>query len=44
MTGGTKSELIEKGVRHTASLWRDNDGTPENFVQFCSENYLGDPA
>jgi hypothetical protein len=41
---GTKSELIEKGVRHAASLWRDNDGTPEDFVKFCSENYIADPA
>ena len=41
---GTKSELIEKGVRHAASLWRDNDGTPEDFVKFCIENYVADPA
>ena len=41
---GNKSELTEKGVRHAASLWRDNDGTPEDFVKFCSENYLADPA
>ena len=39
-----KSELAEKGVRHAASLWRDNDGTSEDFVKFCSENYLADPA
>ena len=39
-----KSELAEKGVRHAASLWRDNDGTSEDFVKFCSENYLSDPA
>lgn len=41
---GSKSELIEKGVRHAASLWRENDGTPEDFVKFCSENYMSDPA
>ena len=41
---GSKSDLIEKGVRHAASLWRDNDGTSEDFVKFCSENYLADPA
>ena len=41
---GTKSELIEKGVRHAASLWRANDGTPKDFVKFCSENYIADPA
>ena len=41
---GNKSDLIEKGVRHAASLWRDNDGTGDDFVKFCSENYLADPA
>ncbi|MBX9641266.1 MAG: hypothetical protein K2X97_16500, partial [Mycobacteriaceae bacterium] len=41
---GNKSSLIEKGVRHIATLWRDNDGTPEDFVKFCNENYLADPA
>jgi hypothetical protein len=40
---GTKSGLIEKGVKHAASLWRDNDGTPSDFVKFCSENYISDP-
>ena len=43
-TEGTKTDLVEKGVRHAASLWRDSDGTPEDFVKFCSENYLADPA
>ena len=41
---GNKSDLIEKGVRHAASLWRNNDGTSEDFVKFCSGNYLADPA
>lgn len=40
---GTKSGLIEKGVKHAASLWRDKDGTPSDFVKFCSENYISDP-
>lgn len=40
---GTQSGLIEKGVKHAASLWRDNDGTPADFVKFCSENYISDP-
>lgn len=35
-------QKIEKGVRHTASLWRQSDGTPEDFVAFCTANYLGD--
>jgi hypothetical protein len=33
---------IEKGVLHAASLWRENDGTGEEFVAFCSENFIGD--
>ena len=36
--------LLEKGVKHAASLWRVDDGTPANFIQFCTENYLADPA
>jgi hypothetical protein len=40
----SQSELIEKGVKHAASLWRDNDGTPEDFVKFCSENFMNDAA
>jgi hypothetical protein len=36
--------LLEKGVKHAASLWRKEDGTPEEFVTFCSKNYLSDLA
>lgn len=43
-TPGSNADLIEKGVRHAASLWRTGDGTPEDFVKFCSENYIADPA
>lgn len=32
---------IERGVHHAASLWRQTDGTPDDFVAFCTENYLG---
>lgn len=41
---GSDKELIEKGVHHAASLWRDEDGSPEDFVKFCAENYIADPA
>jgi len=41
---GPKSGLIEKGVKHAASLWRENDGTAADFVKFCTENYISDPA
>jgi hypothetical protein len=35
---------LEKGVRHAASLWRSTDGTPEDFVKFCIENFIADVA
>jgi len=37
-------ELLKKGVRHAASLWRDEDGTPAEFSDFVSANYLSDPV
>ncbi|MFW6289655.1 MAG: hypothetical protein ACOC0R_01705, partial [Mariniphaga sp.] len=33
---------IEKGVYHAASLWRQSDGTEEEFIGFCVDNYIGD--
>ena len=41
---GSDAALAEKGVRHTASLWRESDGTGDEFVKFCSENYIADAA
>ncbi len=32
-------ELLEKGVRHTARFWKANDGTAQDFQQFCIENF-----
>lgn len=32
--------LLEKGVKHAASLWREKDGTNEEFTNFCKENYF----
>ncbi|HEX7583082.1 MAG TPA: hypothetical protein VF373_00225 [Prolixibacteraceae bacterium] len=43
-TQGKSANLLEKGIRHSASLWRDADGTPEDFVKFCSDNFIADPA
>ena len=37
-------ELLKKGVRHAASLWRAEDGTPAEFSDFVSANYLSDPV
>lgn len=39
-TGSENHEIIERGVKHAASLWRTTDGTPEEFKTFCVENYI----
>ena len=39
-----KSLRLEKGVRHTASLWRTVDGTTVDFAAFCKSNYVVDEA
>lgn len=36
--------LLEKGVKHAASLWRPEDGTAEEFKSFVAANYISDPA
>jgi hypothetical protein len=37
-------QLLEKGVKHAASLWRQEDGTPQEFVSYVKDNYIGDQA
>ena len=34
--------LIEKGLRQCAFLWRAEDGTEEEFIEFASGNYIAD--
>jgi hypothetical protein len=36
--------LLEKGVKHASSLWRKEDGSPQEFITFIAGNYLADPA
>ena len=36
--------LLEKGIRHAASLWRAEDGTPAEFSKLVRVNYLADPG
>ena len=36
--------LHERGVKHAASLWREEDGTADDFVQFVRDNYISDAA
>ena len=35
--------LLEKGVKHAASLWRAEDGTISDFSSFVKNNYITDP-
>jgi hypothetical protein len=34
---------IERGVEQVASLWRTEDGTTDDFEQFCEEHFISDP-
>lgn len=36
----TYPDLLQKGLKHAASLWRENDGTPDEFIAFVKENYI----
>ena len=36
--------LLEKGVKHAASLWRKEDGTDRDFSEFIKKNYISDPS
>jgi len=40
----SNTAIIEKGVKHAATLWREGDGTFEDFVKFCAENFIADAA
>ncbi|MDL2243767.1 hypothetical protein LJB84_02895 [Bacteroidales bacterium OttesenSCG-928-J19] len=36
--------LMEKGVRQVARLWQAEDGTEDEFIRFCTENFILDSA
>lgn len=36
--------LLKKGISHAASLWRPEDGTQQEFLDFVKENYIADPS
>jgi hypothetical protein len=42
--GKTNVERFERGVRQVAQLWRAEDGSPEEFADFCRENFISDPV
>jgi len=35
--------LIEKGVRQVAKLWEKQDGSEEDFIRFCTDNFIANP-
>jgi hypothetical protein len=39
----TDSKLIAKGVDQVARLWTAKDGSSDDFVSFCKENYVSNP-
>jgi len=41
---GTDDALAEKGVKHAASLWRSADGTADEFIQLCINDFIANPA
>lgn len=41
--GSATNVLIQKGVKHAASLWTDADGSDSEFISFCTGNFIGDP-
>ncbi len=42
--GETHAFRIERGVHAVANLWRQSDGTHEDFVQFCERQFVADAA
>lgn len=39
----TDAFILEKGVRHAASLWREEDGSAQQFADFVAANYIASP-
>lgn len=37
-------KLIERGVTQAASLWLEQDGSQEEFIQFTQENFIADTS
>ena len=36
-------ELLERGIRQTAALWTEEDGSEAKFTEFVKANYASDP-
>lgn len=42
--GKASAFRIERGVQQVADLWRESDGTSDEFVTFCTTNFVADTA
>jgi hypothetical protein len=40
--GETSAFRIDRGVRQVADLWRESDGTRDDFSQFCKTSFIAD--
>lgn len=41
--GESQKFRIEKGVEQAASLWKKEDGTLDDFKNFCQQNFVAEP-
>ncbi len=42
--GPAHTERIQRGLFQVTSLWTKKDGKAEDFIEFCKENFIADPA
>lgn len=42
--GETARFRVERGVQQAAGLWRETDGTTQEFEAFCLDNFIADDA
>ncbi len=40
--GQENKEMIHRGAAQVAALWTDQDGSVEDYLRFCRENYIAD--
>lgn len=42
--GESAAFRVERGVKQVANLWRESDGSTEEFAEFCKTNFASDTA
>jgi len=42
--GAEQQFRIERGVEQAAALWRSEDGSPEEFAEYCRQYFVAEPA